>query len=304
MENYSFSSKVGIIGAGPAGCAASFELSKNAMPHLIFDKAIFPRDKVCGDGLSPRVFFVLRKIYPELIAKMAAQPDKFRVMETGMGIAPNGVIADMPLINPTEDGLPPAFSAKRLDFDAFLVEHLNRDFATALFDATVKTIEKVAHGFELTYVKDGLTQKAFVETLIGADGDRSLVKKTFAPASLDPKHYLAGIRAYYDGVEGMKNSLEFHLLEGVLPGYFWIFPLANGQANVGVCMLSKYVSEHKVNLREVLLQTVAEHPTLKVRFAKAALDGKIVGWGLPIGSNLKKPLSGDGFMLIGRGFGD
>jgi menaquinone-9 beta-reductase len=288
-----------IIGAGPAGCAASYELSKQRLPHLILDKAGFPRDKICGDGLSPRVFFVLRKIYPDLIPKMAARPDVFRVMESGMGIAPNGTVADMPLFNPFQDGLPPAFSAKRLDFDNFLVEHLDKQYATLWQNTEVKSIERKDKGFIVTVLSQGNLMQLTTTMLIGADGDRSIVKKTFLPAPLDANHYLAGIRAYYNGVKDMKNSLEFFMLKSVLPGYLWIFPLANGQANVGVCMLSNYVGKHKINLRATLLQAIEEDPLLKHRFAAASLDGKIVGWGLPVGSKPNNPISGDGFMLIG-----
>lgn len=117
--------------------------------------------------------------------------------------------------------------------------------------------------------------------------------------ALDSNHYLAGIRAYFDGVEGMKNSLEFFMLQNVLPGYFWIFPLANGQANVGICMLSNYVSEHKINLREKLLEAIANDPIIKKRFENARLDGKILGWGLPVGSKPNNKISGEGFLLIG-----
>lgn len=136
-----------IVGAGPAGCAASYELSNHKIPHLMLDKAIFPRDKICGDGLSPRVFFVLRKVYPELISKMAAHPNLFRVMETGMGVAPNGIVADLPLINPFNDGLAPAFSAKRQDFDNFLVENLDTQFAELWQNTIVKTVIRKDKGF-------------------------------------------------------------------------------------------------------------------------------------------------------------
>lgn len=288
-----------IIGAGPAGCAASYELSKHKIEHLLLDKAIFPRDKICGDGLSPKVFFVLRKIYPEIIAKMAADSTLFRVMESGKGVAPSGVVADLPLVNPFDDEYPPAFSARRLDFDNFLVENLDTKFATLWQNTAVKGILRKDKGFIVSVLSNEKEIEIETDFIIGADGDRSIVKKTFLPSPFDPEHYLAGIRAYYDGVGEMKNSLEFFMLRNVLPGYFWIFPLANGQANVGVCMLSNHVSKHKVNLREVLLEAIQHDPIIKTRFANATLDGKILGWGLPIGSKPNNKISGDGFLLIG-----
>ncbi|MFZ4543438.1 MAG: geranylgeranyl reductase family protein [Saprospiraceae bacterium] len=298
-KRYDFTSKVAIVGAGPAGCAASFELSKLGQKHLIIDKAIFPRDKICGDGLSPRVFFVLRQLFPELLPKLAAQTHRFKAIETGMGVAPNGSFIDLPLINPTEDGLPGAFTSKRIDFDHFLVENLNADFAHQIFGASITAIDRIATGFELTITKDGKEHIAFAESLIGADGDRSFIKKKLAPAAFESEHYLVGVRAYYQNVGGMKNTLEFYLFDRVLPGYFWIFPLADGTANVGVGMLSTYVRDNKVNLRELLIECIEKEPALIERFKDVELQGKIVGWGLPVASNPSNVISGERFMLIG-----
>ncbi len=297
--SYNYTSPIAIVGAGPAGCAASFELSKNKIPHLVLDKAVFPRDKICGDGLSPRVFFVLRKIYPELISEMGNRSDKFKVITNGLAVAPNGKMIKMPITNPEDDTLPPSFTAKRLDLDDFLVEHLDKTYATTLFDANVKTIVRQEKGFEITFIKEGKEETAWVEVVVGADGDRSIVKKNLAPAKIDFDHYIAGIRAYYSNVTGMSDSLEFHLDNDILPGYFWIFPLANGQANVGVGMLSNAISKEKVNLKERMMQIIEKNPDLKARFANATLDEKVLGWGLPVGSQPKKTVSGDGFMLIG-----
>ena len=83
-----------------------------------------------------------------------------------------------------------------------------------------------------------------------------------------------------------------------LPGYFWIFPLPNGQANIGIGMLSKYVSKKKVNLKKLILE-VLESDKFKDRFKDAKLQGKIHGWGLPLGSKKNRPISGTRFMLVG-----
>ena len=95
------------------------------------------------------------------------------------------------------------------------------------------------------------------------------------------------------------NWLGLHVNESLLlPGYFWIFPLPNGHANVGVGMLSSEISKKKVNLKKEMLQLIATEESLKERFENAELIGKIDGWGLPLGSK-KRSVSGDHYMLVG-----
>ncbi|MEY3344158.1 MAG: hypothetical protein RL090_1842, partial [Bacteroidota bacterium] len=109
-----------------------------------------------------------------------------------------------------------------------------------------------------------------------------------------------GVRGYYKNVEGLhpNNFIELHFIKDFLPGYLWIFPLPNGLANVGVGMLSSHVAKKRLNLREAMLSTIKNHPTLSKRFEKAEVQGKLLGWGLPLGSKRRK-LSGDNIMLTG-----
>jgi flavin-dependent dehydrogenase len=83
-----------------------------------------------------------------------------------------------------------------------------------------------------------------------------------------------------------------------LPGYFLIFPLPNGQANVGIGMLSKYVSKNQINLKKLML-VVLESPKFKKRFKNAKLQTKIHGWGLPLGSKKNRSISEERFLLVG-----
>ncbi|MDQ3071632.1 MAG: NAD(P)/FAD-dependent oxidoreductase, partial [Bacteroidota bacterium] len=117
---------------------------------------------------------------------------------------------------------------------------------------------------------------------------------------MDDKHFCGGIRAYYEGVEGLhpENYLELHFLKELVPGYFWIFPLPDGRANVGMGMLSADIKKNRVNLRQEMLKVIAEHPRFKERFKNATLTGKINGWGLPLGSK-KRQLSADNLILTG-----
>jgi flavin-dependent dehydrogenase len=95
-----------------------------------------------------------------------------------------------------------------------------------------------------------------------------------------------------------ENFIELHFLPEMLPGYLWIFPLPNGMANVGVGILSERVREKKINLREQMLNAIKNNPQISPRFAKANLNGKIQGWGLPLAMG-REPLSGDNFLLTG-----
>jgi flavin-dependent dehydrogenase len=136
--------------------------------------------------------------------------------------------------------------------------------------------------------------------IIGAEGDRSIVAKSFSGIKKENDHYCAGIRAYYTGVTGLheKNFIELHFIRELLPGYLWIFPMANGGANVGVGMLSSVISKRKINLRVLMDQIIKHHPEISKRFKHATLSDEMRGWGLPLGSK-KRSISGDNFLLTG-----
>jgi flavin-dependent dehydrogenase len=194
----------------------------------------------------------------------------------------------------------PGFISKRMDFDYFLASKIDKQYASFSEGTELTDANQTAEGFELTINKNGTEKKIFSKLVIAADGDRSVIAKKIGGKIVEPEHYCGGIRAYYKNVSGMheQNFIELHFLNELLPGYFWIFPLPNGYANVGAGMLSKSLSNKKVNLRDAMLKVIAENPTVKDRFKSATLEGKILGWGLPLGSK-KRKISGDRFMLTG-----
>ncbi len=291
-----------IIGAGPAGCATSLFLSKHKIHHTIIDKAIFPRDKVCGDALSGKTVYVLNQLDPTIIPEFNELKNEFIESWGVKFVAPNGKAIDIPFKSDmSKEQLPPGFIAKRFDFDNELFKRLDRTFATVIEGAEVTQIVKTANGTDVFYEKENSKfEIRNSKLIIGAEGDRSIVAKKFAGIQKDNDHYCAGIRAYYEGVTGMheQNFIELHFLPEMLPGYFWIFPLPNGMANVGAGMLSSEVSKRKVNLKADMLKAIESNPNIKERFKNATLQGKIQGWGLPLGSK-KRPVSGEGFLLVG-----
>lgn len=288
-----------IIGAGPGGAMTAIRLAQLGIPSLLVDKAVFPRDKICGDALSGKVVEVFKKVDPTLIDRLALDPAQIGSWGVNF-VAPNTKSLRVPFkkdFNKADTA--PGFISKRIDFDHFLVEECKRYPEITLMEGVgLDTFERREGTW---YLSDKFGQYPIQSRLvIAADGAHSRFAKTYGGMKVEPKHYCAGIRAYYTGVEGLDqdNFIELHFLKNFLPGYFWIFPLPNGQANVGVGMRSDVVGKKKVNLKKRLLEVIEEYPQLKSRFQNAEMIGDMKGFGLPLGSK-KRPISGEGFMLIG-----
>src|SRR5690606_27137176 len=117
------STSVIIIGAGPAGSAASIFLSKEKIPHVILEKEVFPRDKVCGDACSGKTAEVLKKANPEWLQEIIAGTDKFLPCDGITFVAPNGKALPIPFrLTPRKDNEVTGFTSPRLDLDYFLFQ--------------------------------------------------------------------------------------------------------------------------------------------------------------------------------------
>lgn len=292
----SLSSNVIIIGAGPAGCSASFYLSKAGISHVIVDKDVFPRDKICGDALSGKVTNQLRRLDPLWLDELHTTGTKFTPSYGVTFSSPNGAAVDIPFRgDPSSMKHSPGYISKRIDFDHFLFQKLDPNNATVLEGERVKDV--VIGKDEVNVVTANYAIKA--PLLISAEGAHSMVAKKYANISLERDHHCAGLRQYYIGVSGLHDQgfIELHFVREALPGYFWIFPLPNGQANVGIGMLSKYVSKHKVNLKQLMQEVIASEQ-FRDRFKDAEPLEDMRGWGLPLGSK-RRSISGDRFILAG-----
>lgn len=288
---------IAIVGAGPGGTAAALSLADSSLKVILLEKGEFPRDKICGDALSGKVLDALRIIHPEFKHSLYQFSEKLDTWGIRF-FAPNKKALDIPFYsNRKADSLAPGFISKRVDFDHFLFKLVKeKKHISIRQNFTLKEIERKADKFLLS---DGTT-KIEAKLVIGADGAHSRVAKYLANIPMDKRHHSAGIRAYYKGVGGFnsENFIELHYLKDLLPGYFWIFPLPDGRANVGLGMLSQHVSKYKINLKDKLHELIASQPQLRDRFEGAELLGDLRGFGLPLGSK-KRQISGEGFMLTG-----
>lgn len=289
-----------IVGAGPGGAATALKLSYLGIPCILIDKSVFPRDKVCGDAISGKVTTLLNRLDPEIMQRFRALPTQIGVWGICF-IAPGRRELRLPFAvdYSQTDAPPPGYVARRLDFDDFLIQEVKRRDNIQFFDNTA------IEGFERTKEHWIVQDKsgAFVvraPLLIVANGAHSAFSRKIAGHEKDPKHHAGAVRAYFKNVRNTDtdNFIELHFLKQLVPGYFWIFPLPGGYANVGLGMRSDIVSKKRLNLRKKLLEVIESHPPFRERFQDAELVGEIVGYGLPLGSK-KRLLSGDGFMLVG-----
>jgi geranylgeranyl reductase family protein len=288
-----------VVGAGPGGAATALKLSYLNIPCILLDKSHFPRDKVCGDAISGKVTTLLKRLDPQMLGRLRAKPVHCDVWGVRF-VAPNYDIVDIPF-SPhykKEPDQAPGYVMRRMDFDNFLIEEVRQRSNIQFFEATeATTFQRTAQGYQVTTKKGQIIS---CRLLIMANGAYSTFSRKQAGLKKEEKHYAAAVRAYYKNVTGFSkdNFIELQFLKDYVPGYFWMFLLPDGGANVGLCMRSDFVGKRKVNLRAELERIVREHPQIAPRFAEAEREGAIQGYGLPLGSK-QRSISGDHYMLVG-----
>lgn len=278
-----------IICGAAAGATCALALGASGLKVALVDKSNFPRDKVCGDAIAAYVPKVLSTINPDYAKALADFTEKEKV-NTIRIVSPNTKALD---ISYGVDG----FISARVHFDNFLLNLVKQLTNVELFLGTA--IKDVVANSKDAHIVLGNDIKLEASLIIGCDGEQGLTRKKLTQTQLDPKHHAAAVRAYYKNVKGIPTStFELHFIDNIIPGYFWIFPLHNNEANVGLGLLSHEVSKKKINLRQEMQRIIDTNPYIKERFASAKMISKIEGYSLPFGSR-KTIISGERFMLCG-----
>ena len=283
-----------IVGGGPSGSACAIALAGSGLNIALIDKSVFPRDKTCGDALGIDVINQLSLLSPALAGKFQSIKNK----QASYGIkvfSDNHSSIAIPLLHNNEKRC--GYVIPRMEFDNLLIQHAKEQSNIYCFENT--SIEKIETNNDLVIAKTK-DYEFHAKLIIGADGAHSVVAKQLADIPVEKEHYSAGLRVYYEGVSGFDddNLIELHFFKESLPGYLWLFPLADNKANVGIGMLSSAVSKKRINLRETLQNLIVAKPQLAERFKNAKALETIKGYGLPLGSK-KRNISGNRFLLTG-----
>jgi menaquinone-9 beta-reductase len=212
-----------VVGAGPAGCASAITLAQAGRSVVVIDKAVFPRDKFCGDGLTAGA---LRHL--EGLGLDPLEVASWHRVDDIIVRAPNGREVEFPL--PRREGQF-AVVARRFDLDHALVSHTRQVGATIHDGHAFESIS--VHDDHLDVCATGL-DPIRARFAIGADGMWSPLRKALGAA---PEHYLGewhAFRQYFTNVTGTAaDKMVVWFEPSVLPGYVWSFPLGGGRANVG-----------------------------------------------------------------------
>lgn len=286
-----------VVGAGPGGSATAAHLARRGVDVLLLEKATFPRDKICGDGLTPRAVRALMRLGVDLSEDNGFHRNRgLRIFgaDTAGLFMPWPELADFP-----DFGL----TCARMKFDELLARHAEKCGATLVEGAHV--VSPILDDGRIVGVttKDGQEYRAPV--VVAADGVSSRLGKAMGVRTLDDRPMGVAVRAYFRSPRGNDDVMEswLELWDGTpgesnaLPGYGWIFPMGDDVANVGLGILSTSEAFGKTDYREMLRRWLAATPPEWGLTDENRL-GPIRGAALPMGFD-RKPAYDNGLLLVG-----
>jgi geranylgeranyl reductase family protein len=288
-----------VIGGGPGGAATAFHLARGGARVLLCEKQSYPREKVCGDGLTPRA-----------VAQLDAMGlrDEYRSWSRSAGLKVHGGGHVVELPWPELTGLPSFGLARpRTDFDELLARTAERAGAK-LWAGTEVVGPLVEHGLVRGAVvrregEDPVDVRA--EVVVAADGASSRFAQALGLSRDEQRPIGVAMRQYYrterDTDPWIDSYLELRRGNDLLPGYGWVFPLADGTVNVGVGLLNTSAHFGNLNYKQLLRDWV---PTVGPEWGFTADDAvaKPRSAPLPMGASRHPPLH-RGVLFVGDAAG-
>jgi menaquinone-9 beta-reductase len=250
-----------VVGGGPAGAAAGFWLAKAGHDVCVLERKAFPRDKTCGDGLTPRAVHQLREMGLE--PPIAARHHRHH----GLRAEAHGITLELPW--PDHPVFPSyGYVVRRRDLDRIVAEQAGAAGATVRESSeALRPLTRDGHVIG-ALVKDkasGETTEVYARYVVVADGSLSRFGRALGTAR--NKSYPQGIaiRGYFESPRSadpwIESCLDVHDRDGrSLPGYGWIFPLGDGTINVGIGLLSTYKGYRDVNTTHLMGEWAATAP--------------------------------------------
>jgi menaquinone-9 beta-reductase len=288
-----------VIGGGPGGAATAFHLARGGARVLLCEKQSYPRDKVCGDGLTPRAV-------AQLDAMGLREEYQGWSRSAGLKVHGGGHVIELPWPELTEF---PSFglARPRTDLDQLLARTAAKAGAE-LWETTEVVAPLVQRGLVRGAVlrrdgEDPVDVRA--EVVVAADGASSRFAQALGLNRDEQRPIGVAIRQYYraerDVDPWIDSYLELRRGDDLLPGYGWVFPLADGSVNVGVGLLNTSAHFRNINYRRLLKEWV---PAVGPEWGFAPEDAlaKPRSAPLPMGASRHPPLY-RGVLFVGDAAG-
>jgi menaquinone-9 beta-reductase len=274
-----------VVGAGPGGAAAAHFLSARGLDVLLVDRAEFPRDKTCGDGLTPRALRILDTmgLLPD-IAKQACAVDGYEV------VAPNGRSTTAAITGDYR-----ALVLPRLALDQIILDRAIASGAAFEPRVTIASVTPTPAGAQAKAV-DGRTYAARLAII--ATGATTNVLRQSGILSRQPPAMLAA-RAYFDNLQrDLPNTFQLRFDGVPSPGYGWVFPTSPRAANVGVGFLPQRRSGTAAQAFERFTRVGSIARTLH----GASQSGPLKGYPIRV-DFLRAPTFAENTLLVGEAAG-
>jgi menaquinone-9 beta-reductase len=287
---------VAIIGAGPGGAATAHYLALAGLRVLLLDKFNFPRDKTCGDALTPGALRILDEMgLLERIQGGSARHDLVRFS------APNGreVNADIPV---RDERYSHVEIIPRLALDYLIVERAIVSGATFESPARVTNIAQDTHGVVVTAERGKRAVTYAARMAVIATGANMALLLKLGLLKKQPQVMLA-CRAYYEGISDLPDGIQCRFDGVPMPGYGWVFPVSPTRANVGAGIYRSglaglWMPENARPIFDRWLQT----PSMRRLLAGAWQDGPVRGYPIRV-DFATAPTYGERVLLVGEAAG-
>lgn len=282
-----------VVGGGPAGATAAIALRQHGRDVLLVDRAEFPRDKTCGDGVPPGSISVLNELG---LGDEIAAAGFYPIHGIRLG-SPRGRLWETDLLPRCDSAQ--FYIAPRRQFDHIIFARaldLGASFERAnvrgpvVSDGRVTGVRATQNGSEVTFR---------APVVIAADGATSSIARGLSgTAKHRDAHRGVALRAYAENIELIPNRVEFYFYRQFFPGYGWVFPMGGRRANVGVIMRADAFRRKRRTLK-ALLADFLETPAVRGRFTGAPDVHDASSWQLNYAGGEKVRRVYDGALLVG-----
>ena len=288
-----------VVGAGPAGATTAFYLAQSGLDVLLLEKSRFPREKVCGDGLTPRAVKTLVSM-----GISVSEQDGW-VRNKGLRVIGAGKRLELPW--PELDSYPGyGLVRTRLDLDETLARRAQQVGARLLEGVTVTGPVRDDRTGRITGVvakaADGGEDRTYrARVVVAADGNSSRLSVAMGLRKRDDRPLGVAVRTYYQTPRHDDDYLEswLDLWDGdrLLPGYGWIFGMGDGTSNVGLGLLNTSAAFGHTDYHALLRKWLEGMPA-EWGFTEENRTQPIRGAALPMGFN-RTPHYHEGLLLVG-----